>query len=101
MLWSFAKAVSWCSGCGLVEPESLHARMRMLSSPLQIVVQYQGHRAEAQLQLPSVAVRSHDDTPPGLWLTVGLLATDGLALQLRLKRADKVRAPHRLMRLSS
>jgi len=57
----------------------------------QIVVRCQGLKAEAQLQLPSVVVRSHDDTPAGLWLTVGLLATDGLALQLQLKRAAKVR----------
>jgi hypothetical protein len=56
-----------------------------------IVVRYCGCKAEAQLQLPSMAVRTHDDTPLGLWLTVGLLATDGLALQLRLKRAAKVR----------
>jgi hypothetical protein len=59
----------------------------------QIVVRYGVRKAEAQLQLPSVAVRTHNDTPPGLWLTVGLLATDGLALQLRLKRADKVGRP--------
>ena len=58
----------------------------------QIVVRCQGRKAEALLQLPSIALRSlDDDTPAGLWLTVGLLATDGLALQLRLKRAAKVR----------
>lgn len=57
---------------------------------LQVVVRYMGHKAQAQLQLPTVAVRSQDETPAGLWLTVGLLAIDGLALQLRLKRAAKV-----------
>jgi hypothetical protein len=28
--------------------------------------------------------------PAGLWLTVGLLAADGFALQLRLRKAEKV-----------
>lgn len=52
--------------------------------------------AEALLQLPEVPLRSspaadHGGPPVGLWLTVGLLAADGFALQLRLKKADKVR----------
>ncbi|GBF95610.1 hypothetical protein Rsub_08592 [Raphidocelis subcapitata] len=62
---------------------------RALPSDGKIVVRFQGRRAEALLQLPSIAVRSQSDAPEALWLTVGLLATDGLALQLRLKRAAK------------
>lgn len=59
--------------------------------PSQIVVRCCGRKAEALLQLPTIAVRSLDsEAPEGLWLTVGLLATDGLALQLRLRRAAKV-----------
>jgi hypothetical protein len=53
-----------------------------------------GSVAEALLQLPEVPLRSStaaDGGPPaGLWLTVGLLAADGFALQLRLKKADRV-----------
>ena len=53
-----------------------------------------GSVAEALLQLPEVPLRSSTAAdggpPPGLWLTVGLLAADGFALQLRLKKADRV-----------
>jgi len=31
------------------------------------------------------------EQPPVVWVTIGLLAVDGLALQLKLKRADKPR----------
>ncbi len=48
-------------------------------------------RAEALLQLPALPVRSSSEGPAALWLTVGLLAVDGLALQLRLKKHEKVR----------
>jgi hypothetical protein len=53
--------------------------------------------AEALLQLPEVPFSRADaaeaaGVPAGLWLTVGLLAADGFALQLRLRKADKVRA---------
>lgn len=78
---------------------------------LQLAVHYMGAIAEALLQLPEVPLRSAaaaaaSDAGPGssssnssapaapaaLWLTVGLLAADGFALQLRLRLADKVRA---------
>jgi hypothetical protein len=35
-------------------------------------------------------VRTGGDEPALLWLTVGLLATDGFALQIKLKKAVKV-----------
>lgn len=55
-----------------------------------------GSAAEALLQLPEVPFSRADaaeaaGVPAGLWLTVGLLAADGFALQLRLRKADKVR----------
>lgn len=55
-----------------------------------------GSVAEALLQLPEVPFSRADaaeaaGVPAGLWLTVGLLAADGFALQLRLRKADKVR----------
>jgi hypothetical protein len=66
---------------------------------LQVAVHFMGGVAEALLQLPEVPFSRPDaaeaaGVPPGLWLTVGLLAADGFALQLRLRKADKVcRAP--------
>ncbi len=54
---------------------------------------FMGAVAEALLQLPEVPLRSDVDAagaPPALWLAVGLLAADGFALQLRLRRADRV-----------
>ncbi|MEW5307426.1 MAG: hypothetical protein WDW36_009824 [Sanguina aurantia] len=44
--------------------------------------------AEALLSLPEVPVRSVNDGPAALWVTVGLLATEGMALQLKMKKAD-------------
>lgn len=54
-----------------------------------------GSVAEALLQLPEVPFGRADaaaaaGVPAGLWLTVGLLAADGFALQLRLRKAEKV-----------
>lgn len=56
-----------------------------------MVVRHGSRCAEALLQLPTIPVRSCNEGPAGLWLTVGLLAADGLALQLRLKKAEQVR----------
>jgi hypothetical protein len=48
--------------------------------------------AEALLQLPEVPVRSAaGEKPPVVWVNIGLLAEDGLVLQLKLKRAEKPR----------
>lgn len=63
---------------------------------MQIAVHFMGSVAEALLQLPEVPLRSaaaadNAAAPAGLWLTAGLLAADGFALQLRLKKSDKVR----------
>jgi len=62
---------------------------------LQVTVHFMGCVAEALLQLPEVPFSRADaaaaaGVPAGLWLTVGLLAADGFALQLRLRKADKV-----------
>ena len=66
------------------------AAARPLPCEGKIVARFRGRRAAALLQLPSVAVRSlAADAPAGLWVTVGLLAADGVALQLRLRRADR------------
>eukprot|EP00775_Hariotina_reticulata_P002322 gene2322-2630_t len=52
-----------------------------------------GSVAEALLQLPEVPLRGSvgedADAPAALWLTVGLLAADGFALQLKLRKSDK------------
>lgn len=69
----------------------------LLLSTSQVAVHFMGSVAEALLQLPEVPLRSAAaaDTaaaPAGLWLTAGLLAADGFALQLRLKKTDKVRS---------
>jgi hypothetical protein len=67
-----------------------------LRSPLrQVAVHFMGSVAEALLQLPEVPFSRADaaaaaGVPSGLWLTAGLLAADGFALQLRLRKADKV-----------
>uniref|UniRef100_A0A7R9Z7P6 Uncharacterized protein n=1 Tax=Chlamydomonas euryale TaxID=1486919 RepID=A0A7R9Z7P6_9CHLO len=46
--------------------------------------------AEALLKLPDAPLRDATmELPPVVWLTVGLLATDGVVLQLKLKRTDK------------
>lgn len=63
-----------------------------------------GRTAEAVVDLPSVSAadtegRTSDPIdaswderlPPAVWVTVGLLAKDGLALQLRARRAESWR----------
>lgn len=62
----------------------------------QVAVHFMGNVAEALLQLPEVPFGRADaaaaaGVPAGLWVTAGLLAADGFALQLRLRKADKVR----------
>ena len=49
-----------------------------------------GKVAEALLELPAAATRDEAaGLAPVIWLTVGLLAMDGFALQLKLKKAAK------------
>eukprot|EP00877_Chromochloris_zofingiensis_P004789 jgi/Chrzof1/14310/Cz08g32160.t1 len=62
---------------------------RPLPSNGKVVVRHHGRSSEALLQLPVIPVRSCDEGPAALWLTVGLLAADGFALQLKLKKAEK------------
>lgn len=48
-----------------------------------IVVRYGGKTAEALLELPAPSTRDGAAELPGVvWLTTGLLATDGFALQV-------------------
>uniref|UniRef100_A0A061SCF1 Zinc finger mynd domain-containing protein 10-like n=1 Tax=Tetraselmis sp. GSL018 TaxID=582737 RepID=A0A061SCF1_9CHLO len=47
--------------------------------------------AEALLELPAASTKSSAaDIPETVWLTVGLLAVDGFALQVRLKKSPSV-----------
>ncbi|GMH44294.1 hypothetical protein BSKO_12228 [Bryopsis sp. KO-2023] len=55
-----------------------------------ILVSHNGKSAEALMALPAPATKSAwKDAPPSVWLTVGLLAADGFALQLKLKKSNK------------
>jgi hypothetical protein len=85
----------------LLGSQDLHPCLRIVCkrlvptvSPLlmvQIVACHGQHRVEALLQLPVASVASKtSDCPEGLWLTVGILATDGMTLQLKLTRNDQV-----------
>ena len=62
---------------------------RPLPSTGKLMVRFGVSKAEALLQLPEVPLRSLNDGPATLWLTVGLLAVDGLTVQLKLRKADK------------
>ncbi|KAF8056136.1 Zmynd10 [Scenedesmus sp. PABB004] len=64
---------------------------RALPTHGKVAVHFMGAVAEALLTLPEVPLRGSDGcgAPAALWLTVGLLAADGFALQLRLKRAER------------
>jgi hypothetical protein len=58
------------------------------------VATHNGSTAEALLELPTPATKAKDDMhaiPAGLWVTIGLLAQDKLALQLRLKCCEQAR----------
>jgi hypothetical protein len=55
-----------------------------------VVARHKVSLAEALLELPAAVTKAKDDLariPTGMWVTIGLLAQDGLALQIRLKRA--------------
>ena len=49
-----------------------------------VVARYKGRRTEARLQLPIASTRGActEELAPVGWLTVGLLATDGIAVQV-------------------
>lgn len=66
------------TGCGEVLPTNGR-----------IAVCFQNSSAQALLQLPCSTSKDRQEIsalPQGAWVTVGLLAQDGFALQLRLKR---------------
>lgn len=69
-----------------------------------VSVQASGRTAEAVVDLPSVSAADtegktsepidaswDEKLPPAIWVTVGLLAKDGLALQIRARRAESWR----------
>lgn len=63
---------------------------RAFPSNGRVVVRHGTVSAENVLDLPAAQTRSKDDLsaiPAGMWLTIGLLAQDGLAMQVRLKRS--------------
>lgn len=64
------------------------AASRPLPSTGKVHVVHGDLSAEALLQLPILAMKTSEG-PAALWITVGLLAADGFALQLKLKKADK------------
>ena len=54
-----------------------------------VLVKYAGKQCEALVDLPAPETKEDAKrVPPVVWLTVGLLATDGVVLQLKLKRND-------------
>lgn len=54
-----------------------------------ILVKHQGKAVEALLDLPAPITKEETSSQPGiLWVTVGILAADGIAVQLKLKRAE-------------
>ena len=57
-----------------------------------VVARHKDSTAEALLELPAAETKSQDDlhaVPAGIWVTIGLLAQDGFALQVRLKRTPR------------
>ncbi|KAG2497473.1 hypothetical protein HYH03_004627 [Edaphochlamys debaryana] len=86
------------SGSGLgAAVQGLRYRLRPLdfesTRPLpangKAVVRWGGLSAEALLSLPELPTRDSGEGAAVLWVTVGLLAVDGLALQIKLKKAPK------------
>ena len=54
-----------------------------------MVVSHGGKSAEAVLKLPTSATKDTSALAPVIWLTIGLFATDGFALQLKLKKGEQ------------
>lgn len=54
-----------------------------------ILVKHQGKSVEALLDLPAPITKDDKEHPAVLWVTVGILAADGLAVQIKLKKADQ------------
>ncbi|GAB4819300.1 hypothetical protein N2152v2_006346 [Parachlorella kessleri] len=77
--------------------KGLRYRLRPLSENLQralpsqgkLAVVVAGHTCQASLELPASETKNTSALAPAVWLTVGSLAGDGMALQLKLKRLDK------------
>ncbi len=67
----------------------LPADARPLPAAGRLVLSYGGGACEAALELPAAGGRDARALPAALWVTVGGLATGGLALQLRLRRLDR------------
>lgn len=51
---------------------------------------HDGTKAEAHAEIPAPTTKGEAKSMPGsVWLTVGILATDGFVLQLRLKKLEE------------
>ena len=67
----------------------LQGRDECMGRPLpckgKVVVRYKGRSAEARLQLPLASTRAAcaEELAAVGWLTIGLLATDGIAVQVQ------------------
>ena len=76
-----------------LQPQALDASKPFPANG-RIAVCHGDKSAEALLELPSPSTKSDESLagiPAGVWLTVGLLAQDGFALQLKLKRTTAPR----------
>lgn len=60
------------------------------------VVRWGERVAEALIQLPELPLRDSAEGAPVLWVTVGLLAVDGVVLQVKLKKAPKPKERDRI-----
>ena len=56
---------------------------------IQVIVSHGVKSAEAILTLPVSPTKDTSALAPVIWLTIGLFATDGFALQLKLKKAER------------
>ncbi|KAK9825800.1 hypothetical protein WJX74_008414 [Apatococcus lobatus] len=70
---------------------------RALPACGKLMVRYSGASATAAVELPAPATRaSATELPQALWVTAGLLATDGLVLQLKLRQKERLKDRDRL-----
>lgn len=75
----------------LLQKQALE-RSRPFPSRGRVTARHGGCSAEALLELPAAETKGQDGLaaiPASLWVTIGLLAQDGFALQVKLKRAAK------------
>lgn len=74
------------------QPLEVGGDARPLPARGRVVARYAGRAASALLELPSAATRERcGELPAAVWLTVGLLAADGMALQVSPKNPRNYR----------